>query len=160
MRTTLLLGVCSLFYVFAVGLDWRRSGAARRGVLELLTLVLLWIFGAIVVSARVGYVAFGSMSEMTVIAVMFVAIILGITARYIFYLHAAFSWLALIKPICISPILLLPLMGSLQGNDRLQPMQVASFALLAFQNGFFWQVVLEKARLVSTDNGTLPQTKT
>jgi hypothetical protein len=45
----------------------------------------------------------------------------------------------------ISPILLLPLIGSIQAVKSLEAIQVASFALLAFQNGFFWQVVLQRA---------------
>ena len=53
------------------------------------------------------------------------------------------SCLDFAEPLCISPILLFPLFGSVQGAEDLQPMQVVSFALLAFQNGFFWQVVLQ-----------------
>jgi hypothetical protein len=60
-------------------------------------------------------------------------------------LKGTFSWPDLLKPLCISPIVLLPLIGSVQGMKGLESMQVISFALLAFQNGFFWQVVLERA---------------
>jgi len=80
------------------------------------------------------------------IIIMFVGILLGTVARYIFYLKSKFSWLEFAKPLCISPILLLPLVGSVQGVKDLQPMQVVCFALLAFQNGFFWQVVLERTQ--------------
>jgi hypothetical protein len=60
-----------------------------------------------------------------------------------------FSWLDLLKPVTISPIVLLPLMGSVQGVGELKEIQVVSFGLLAFQNGFFWQAVLEGARPVT-----------
>jgi len=78
---------------------------------------------------------------------MFPAILLGIASSHIFHLQRGqFSWLDLLKPVCISPILLLPLMASLQGVGDLNDMQVISFALLAFQNGFFWRVVLTSAK--------------
>jgi hypothetical protein len=77
---------------------------------------------------------------------MFGGILSGIVARHIFYLSKAFSWLDLLKPLCISPIVLLPLMGSVQGMKELEAIQVVSFALLAFQNGFFWEVILERAK--------------
>lgn len=83
---------------------------------------------------------------MLVVIIMFVSILFGIAARYIFYLETKFAWLDFVKPLCISPILLLPLIGSLQGEGKLEAIQTISFALLAFQNGFFWQAVLAQAR--------------
>jgi hypothetical protein len=78
---------------------------------------------------------------------MFLATLLGIAARYAFYLpRGRFSWLDFLKPISISPIVLLPLLGSVTGSGSLKDIQVLSFAFLAFQNGFFWQAVLEAAR--------------
>jgi hypothetical protein len=41
---------------------------------------------------------------------------------------------------------LLPLIGSIQNINELDAMQTISFALLAFQNGFFWEVVLERVQ--------------
>jgi hypothetical protein len=77
---------------------------------------------------------------------MFVAILLGVMAQYVFYLKGQFSGLDFVKPLCISPILLLPLIGSLQSVKELEPIQLVSFALLAFQNGFFWQTVLQRTK--------------
>jgi hypothetical protein len=51
----------------------------------------------------------------------------------------------LLKPLCVSPIVLLPLLGTLQGAMTLEPIQVLSFCLLSFQNGFFWRVIFERA---------------
>ena len=76
---------------------------------------------------------------------MFGAILLGAAARYIFYFKGEFSWLDFAKPLCISPLLLLPLIGSIQATKDLEPIQLISFALLGFQNGFFWQAVLARA---------------
>jgi hypothetical protein len=41
---------------------------------------------------------------------------------------------------------LLPLISSVQAAGDLKPMQIVSFTLLAFQNGFFWQAVLDSTR--------------
>ena len=57
-------------------------------------------------------------SPTLVILIMFLCILLGIGARYIFYLQRNFSWLDFAKPLCISPILLLPLIGSLPGREK------------------------------------------
>ncbi len=80
---------------------------------------------------------------MPAIGVMLVGICLGILARYIFEADAAdtLNWFALLRPLVISPILLLPLIGTLDEGE-LQPLQVVSLAVLAFQNGFFWQKIL------------------
>ena len=82
-------------------------------------------------------------SVMLAVGVMLVGICLGILARYIFEANAAdpLNWFALLRPLVISPILLLPLIGTLDEGE-LQSLQVVSLAILAFQNGFFWQKVL------------------
>jgi hypothetical protein len=40
----------------------------------------------------------------------------------------------------------LPLIGSVQTKAELNGMQVVCFAILAFQNGFFWHAVLQGAK--------------
>jgi len=90
--------------------------------------------------------AFGGVSPLGAIGLMFVCVILGMAARYIFYLKRKFSWLAFLKPLCVSPMVLLPLVGSVQGLQELETIQMVSFGFLAFQNGFFWQVVLDSAK--------------
>lgn len=142
-----VLRVCVVVYLALIVVDWVRSRRHWRFLLELLPLVALLIVDVFIATDGAGYLAFGPGTSPTlVILIMFGAILSGIAARYIFYLQTKPSWLDLAKPLCISPILLLPLMGSVQGSKDLQPMQVVSFALLAFQNGFFWQAVLERSQ--------------
>ena len=142
-----VLKVCVALYVVLILADWVRSRNHKRLLLELLPLAALLIVDVLIATETTGYLAFGAGTSPTmVILIMFGAILLGTVARYIFHLQATFSWLEFAKPLCISPILLLPLIGSVQGVRDLQPMQVVCFALLAFQNGFFWQVVLERAQ--------------
>ncbi len=141
-----ILKVCTSIYVVVILVDLVQSRSYERCLLELLPLVALLILDVLVATSTRGFLAFGPGTSPTiVILVMFGAILLGIIARYIFYFQANFSWLDFAKPLCISPILILPLIGSVQGLTDLEPTQVVSFALLAFQNGFFWQVVLAQA---------------
>lgn len=88
---------------------------------------------------------FGGASLLGAIGLMFLCVVLGMAARYAFYLHGRFSWRSLLKPLCVSPIVLLPLLGSIQTIAEIQAMHLVSFGILAFQNGFFWQVVFERA---------------
>lgn len=112
--------------------------------------VLLFVIGIalLVNNAVTGRVAFGQgASPVGTVGIMFLAVVFGIAARYIFYLQKSqFSLLDFFKPVAISPIVLLPLIGSVQTSGELNGMQVVSFALLAFQNGFFWQAVLQGAK--------------
>jgi hypothetical protein len=146
MSIPTILKICAALYFAVILVDFLQSRRLRRFVLELLPLVGLLIIDVITASVSSGYVTFGQgTSPALVIVIMFLFILFGIAARYIFYLET-FVLLDFIKPLFISPILLLPLIGSLKGESQFEPIQVISFALLAFQNGFFWQAVLAQAR--------------
>jgi hypothetical protein len=148
MSITLTLKICAALYLLVVLIDCFRSKSYKRLALELLPLIGLILLDVFLASTNAGYLTFGATAGpgYGILLGMFLAILLGVAARYIFYLKGAFSWLDFAKPLCISPLLLLPLMGSLQSVKELQPMQIVSFALLAFQNGFFWQSVLQKTK--------------
>lgn len=89
--------------------------------------------------------AFGEASPLLALALMFVGVVFGIAATYVFNLTGTFSWRDLARPLVVSPLVLLPLIGSLQGAN-LEPVQSVCFTVLAFQNGFFWQQVLRDAK--------------
>jgi hypothetical protein len=146
VRTVLQPCIVAYLAVIVIELLIRRRWA--RFVLELIALLLMITIGLLINNAVTGRVAFGQgTSPIGTVGIMFAAIICGIAARYIFYMKGAkFSWLDFFKPITISPIVLLPLIGSIQNMGELNAMQVVSFAVLAFQNGFFWQAVLEGAK--------------
>ncbi|HWY42908.1 MAG TPA: hypothetical protein VNX66_05390 [Candidatus Sulfotelmatobacter sp.] len=142
-----ILKVCAAVYLGLIFIDWIRSRSGKRFLLELLPLLALIVLDVAIASKSAGYVTFGSGASPTlVVFIMFAAILLGVAARYVFYLRGNFSWLDFVKPMCVSPILLLPLIGSLEAVKSLEPIQVFSFGLLAFQNGFFWQAVLQRTR--------------
>ncbi|MGA7687072.1 MAG: hypothetical protein WCC32_19180 [Terriglobales bacterium] len=147
MTTSGIIKICAGIYVLVLIADFVRFRAYKRMLLELIPLVVLLVLDVLIASKSAGYVAFGEgNSPIVVVIIMFVAILLGIAARYVFYLAGKPSWLDLAKPLCISPILLLPLIGSLEATSTLNPLQIISLALLAFQNGFFWQAVLAQAK--------------
>jgi hypothetical protein len=151
MSIPTMLKICAVLYFVVILVDLFQSRRFKRFLLELVPLIGLLVIDVIIASASSGYVTFGAgSSPVLVIVIMLVSILLGVGARYIFYLEGKFSWLDFAKPLCISPILLLPLMGSVQGGKNLEAIQVVSFALLAFQNGFFWQAVLAQARPKTT----------
>jgi hypothetical protein len=141
-----ILRICVGMYVLAIVVELVLTRRLWRFIWECTVLVLLVSLDALITNAVTGRVAFGAgTSSGLVVLAMFVCVVFGISARYVFYLRGAFSWLDLVKPLCISPIVLLPLIGSVQGVKNLETTQVISFALLAFQNGFFWQTVFERA---------------
>jgi hypothetical protein len=148
MPITLTLKICAGLYLLAILIDAIRSRNLKRFLLQLLPLIVLIALDIGLASANAGYLTFGpdASPSFGILGVMFLAILLGEVARYIFYLKGAFNWLDFLTPLCISPLLLLPLMGSLQSVQKLEPIQIVSFALLAFQNGFFWQTVLAKSK--------------
>lgn len=155
---TYVLRTCGFVYIVAIVVELARSRRVKRFLWQLLALLILVVLDALITSAITGRVSFGEgTSPGWVVVVMCVCVVLGIAARYIFYLKGSFSWLEFVKPLCISPIVLLPLIGSVQTSRELASVQVISFALLAFQNGFFWQVVLERASPVAHSSKLVPQ---
>ena len=90
--------------------------------------------------------AFGGTSELWWVGLMLIAILMGMAARYIFYQRRKFSWRSFLRPFLVSPIVLLPFLGTFPFGSQPEPVQVASFAILAFQNGFFWRVIFERAK--------------
>jgi len=146
---TFVLLACLAVWLGLILLDFVRTRRIRRLVLEAsclfaVFLFLRWTTGFPEPADRRSF-GTGSVS-LGFVGLMFLCIMLGMAARHFFYLRGKFSWLPLVRPLCVSPIVLLPLLGALQGAASFEPIQVLSFCLLAFQNGFFWRVVFERAQ--------------
>ena len=144
-----LVEVCSVTYFVAILAELVHRKRWPRFLLEATIYLAVLALALLINNARTGVVAFGPLdtSPVRTVGIMFVATILGIAARFLFYLEKGqFSWLDFVKPIAISPMVLLPLIGSIQTNGNLSGMQLISFSVLAFQNGFFWQAVLAAAK--------------
>jgi hypothetical protein len=145
--TYTLLVFLGLFVLITL-IDLIRNRSLRRlsGHLALLIGITLVFYITTGFPIPQSWQAFGgAFSPEIAIFIMFICVLLGIAARYIFYLQGHFIWLDCVRPLVVSPLILLPLLGSLQGT-ALESLQMICFAILAFQNGFFWQQVLQEAK--------------
>jgi hypothetical protein len=76
---------------------------------------------------------------------IFVCVLLGTVAEYFFGLgEGTFSWRKMLTPLSVSPLVMLPLIGSLPNVEQITILQWVSLGFLGFQNGFFWRRVFEK----------------
>ncbi|CAK8711222.1 hypothetical protein KKHLCK_00215 [Candidatus Electrothrix laxa] len=145
---TILLLLFSGLYLLLLVVEGIITRSGKRILVEALLLgiflvLLHWMTGF---PASLSRQAFGGVSPLTAIGLMFVCTMLGIMAHYIFYLKGKFSWQEFLKPLVISPIVFLPLVGSVQSLTGLESVQMISFAILAFQNGFFWKEVFGRVK--------------
>ncbi len=91
--------------------------------------------------------AFGGADPLWAVLIMLGCVVLGMMAHYGFFKgEVPFSWREFLRPLLISPIVIGPLLGSVVGAESLSPMQLVSFMILGFQNGFFWKQVLDRAK--------------
>jgi hypothetical protein len=89
---------------------------------------------------------FGTTTPIIDIVVLTACTVLGTAARYFFYLETEFSWRLFLKPLVVSPIVVYPLLGFVQSGSGLELNRLIFLAFVAFQNGFFWNVVFERAK--------------
>jgi len=94
-----------------------------------------------------------SHSEAPLVFALFVMMVLGMFADYLYsYLDAPkgsleFEWRSFLKPIVVSPLVFVPLAGSLQNeNVDLSHFSIPVFMLflVAFENGFLWRGYFER----------------
>lgn len=138
-----ILRACLLLYaLFAlIGVLRREVGAWKELACVLAAFVILrWTTGfpAVIQS-------FSGVTPFVSVIIMFGFVLLGTIANYFFELRGRFSWESFVKPILVSPIVLLPLVGTVATRPEVQPIELISFAILAFQNGFFWRSVFRRA---------------
>jgi hypothetical protein len=148
MTISAIVETCAGIFLIAVVIEAAVTKQVRRFVLQAGLLGFVLVLGLSINVAVNGIFAFGEDSfPVAGIVSISVAAPLGIASRSLFDLQPdRFSWLGFVKPLTITPIVLLPLVGSLQGAAQLRGIQIVSLALLAFQNGFFWQAVLQSAK--------------
>jgi ABC-type antimicrobial peptide transport system permease subunit len=82
--------------------------------------------------------AFGGPSYLLTVCLVLLAIVLGIVGHYFFF-EKKVNWTHIFKTLFISPVLLIPLIGSVQGVEEITEFQLVSLMLLGYQNGFFWK---------------------
>ena len=107
-----ILELCSLVFLAVIFLE----AVQRRQFKRFLVLLIIWIgvtgFALFYLRESTdGLVSFGDdESRIWAFAAILIGAILGIGARYVFYLEQTgkFTWFGLLKPLCISPIVVLP----------------------------------------------------
>jgi hypothetical protein len=81
------------------------------------------------------------------IGLLYLALIAGMAAQYAFLKspRARFRWPAFLKPFLASPVVFLPLLGSLEDQLDGGPWTLSRLMLVfvAFQNGFFWKTFFD-----------------
>ncbi len=143
IAVAVLAAACAILLV----IDLLR-GRRRRAVIGFVLLVAFLIVLRVTTGfpSTGGRLSFGGgIPVWWAVLAMFVGVILGMVAQYVWTTPEKFNWLDFLRPIVISPMVLLPLIGSLS-NGPLETLQLFSLALLAFQNGYFWQQVLKDAK--------------
>lgn len=145
MITYFLITFLGLFSLFII-IELIISRAVKRFVIQALLVLAVIAVLRVTTGFPATRVAFGGVAPLVAIGIMFACTLIGITAHYFFYLKGKFAWGTFLKPLIISPIVLLPLIGSVQGSSDIAPIQMIAFGVLAFQNGFFWKEVLEHAK--------------
>lgn len=143
--TVLVLAVlCAAILVFDLVRGARRRAAIGLVLLVVFLIVLYLTTGFPQPSS--GQISFGgSIPGWWALVAMAIGVIFGMVAQYVWSKPKKPKLLDFLRPIVVSPLVMLPLIGSLQ-DGPLETLQLASLTLLAFQNGFFWQQVLKDAK--------------
>ena len=143
----------AIIFTFIILIEWIRSREIKILLLQFILLIILIAIISIITSfpSTDDRVALGNDSIiikpwLTVVS-MYFFIIFGMISNYFFHFKAKsdFKLIKFLKPIFISPIILLPLIGVMQ-EGKIELMQYVSFLLLSFQNGFFWKEIFNRTK--------------
>jgi hypothetical protein len=142
---TRLLLLSIVLYSLVIVVDFVRQ-PKRRMLAEVCGLiaaflVLHWCTGFPAVRE-----SFSSLPPIISAVALYAFVLLGMVANHFFYLKEKFSWMSFIRPLLVSPIVLLPLLGTVENRVDVESTQAVCFAILAFQNGFFWRTVFDHAQ--------------
>jgi len=122
------------------------GGSSRRAVAELLGLLLFLLLLSVATGfpTPVEQRAFGGSAAEWALSLIALGTVLGMAANYFFYLRRFSLW-SFLRPFFVSPIIILPLLGTLDQTASYGLVQLVSIFIIAFQNGFFWRTIFEKA---------------
>ena len=79
---------------------------------------------------------------------LLIAVISGILSSQVYHTDPSHrpNGYEIARPVMVAPLLLLPLLASLDSCGERTSLQNASFLLLAFQNGFFWRSLFARIK--------------
>lgn len=73
--------------------------------------------------------SFGPREDAITLGLTFACVVLGMIAHYVYDLRGGFRWLDFLRPLVVSPIVFLPLLGTVR-DPSLNVVQIASFMVL------------------------------
>jgi hypothetical protein len=125
------------------------GGGGRRMLVELFILAIIlgalyWTTGFPFATERTAFG--GEYSPGLALILMFIGVVAGIASNVFFNSTEKPTFISFAKPVVVAPIVMLPLIGSMQGA-ALELVQLVSISFLSFQNGFFWREVLKNVRV-------------
>ncbi len=141
MNNVLLFAI--LAYLILLVFDLVKLKKKKVTLLQILIVSIVSIVLYLLTGFPFPKVSFGGSSSTTTVFIMFGFVVFGIVSNYLFFVKA-FEWREFLRPILISPIVLMPLYGLLEGANDIQDMKMISLCLASYQNGFFWKVLFEK----------------
>ena len=140
------LVICIVLYTSIVVYESARS---KNWKLLLLNLLLIFLF-LLILNFTTGFpkyvISFGSVTPIFSIITLFLSTCFGIAAWYYRNTKKP-NFLDLSKTLVISPIILIPMIGTVQGSSSIEAVQMFTLSLLAFQNGYFWKTILDRSKL-------------
>ncbi len=144
---------CMGIYIMLITIDAIIKKKWMSFVFNLILLSAAFFILTITTDFPKKHTAFGGVSPILAILIMFLSTCFGMAAWYIRSARKL-NWLNFFKTLTISPIVLVPMIGTVQGATTIEPVQMISLGLLAFQNGYFWKTILDntKRQLDSSNN--------
>ena len=151
LTSTLILGgVLALYAAYLLAEFWliRRP---RYTALQLTTLVLVAAYFHLSTGFPIPVQSFGSKTSLLVAALMGICIILGMLSSFFFFPRDGRGISACVKPLLVSPIILLPLLGLVKTVPDFSSITMLYLCLISYQNGFFWKVVFRRLEVNQGD---------
>jgi hypothetical protein len=145
-----LIVVFSALTVFAA-FTLKRTSHSSTAIIRIKTIGSVTVYVALLYlvarfpEARPNFAVEADQGLIFLLVSVFACVIFGTVAEYFYGLaNEAFSWRRLLTPLCVSPLVMLPLIGSLPNENQITTLQWVSLGFLGFQNGFFWRKIFEK----------------
>ena len=143
-----LISVSLAALVFLTVVDliagWNTRRAALLAGIVILAFLALYFATGYPFQTKVAY---GGLDNVVTIALIYLGVLVGMGCQY-FYTRAdnvKFSPRGFLKPLFVSPIVLLPLIDIIQKTQDATATEYVTMIILGFQNGFFWRTVLNDA---------------
>jgi hypothetical protein len=143
---TILLAGCFGVYGVALLLEALKRRLTPFALLEVVGLVAAFLVLRWTTGFPSPREAFSAGTPIFAIVVLLLCTALGTAASYYFYLEGEFALRAFLKPMVVSPLVVLPLLGFVATGSGIEPHQLIYLGFVAFQNGFFWKTVYEREK--------------